>query len=271
VCSSDRPLSSFHRGALYTRSEREKTEIPPDWGRHPDIRPFWVAIPLDVVFGTGKWAYILYTGPMRCPFCGHDDSQVVDSRLSDPGDAVRRRRACRSCERRFTTYERYDEGPLYIRKRGGRREPFERAKVLAGLERAAIKRPVEREQLEALVDRIVAELRAGGGTPGAEQVGELALRGLRELDPVAYVRFASVYRKFEDLTEFERELERLDSEPPLQRESLFESAHDSPPRRGGSVRTRGQATRLPPESGGELAKSGITGLVEENSESRRGS
>jgi transcriptional repressor NrdR len=224
-----------------------------------------------MVFGRGKWTYILYTGPMRCPFCGHDDSQVVDSRLSDPGDAVRRRRACRSCERRFTTYERYDEGPLYIRKRGGRREPFERAKVLAGLERAAIKRPVEREQLEALVDRIVAELRAGGGTPGAEQVGELALRGLRELDSVAYVRFASVYRKFEDLREFERELERLDSEPPLQRESLFESAHDSPPRSGGSVRTRGQATRLPPESGGELAKSGITGLVEKNSESRRGS
>ena len=119
---------------------------------------------------------------MHCPFCGHDDSQVVDSRLSDPGDAVRRRRVCRSCERRFTTYERYDEGPLYIRKRGGQREPFERAKVLAGLERAAIKRPVEREQLEALVDRIVAELRSRGGTPGVEEVGELALRGLRELD-----------------------------------------------------------------------------------------
>ena len=130
---------------------------------------------------------------------------------------------CRSCERRFTTYERYDEGPLYIRKRSGRREEFDRAKVLAGLERAAIKRPVEREHLEALVDRIVAELRARGGTPGVEEVGELALRGLRELDAVAYVRFASVYRKFEDVEEFERELERLDSEPPLQREHLFES------------------------------------------------
>ena len=96
----------------------------------------------------------------------------------------------------------------------------------AGLERAAIKRPVEREQLEALVDRIVAELRARGGTPGVEEVGELALRGLRELDAVAYVRFASVYRKFEDVEEFERELERLDREPPLQHEHLFEPARD---------------------------------------------
>jgi transcriptional repressor NrdR len=204
---------------------------------------------------------------MRCPFCGHTESQVLDSRLTDPGDAVRRRRSCRSCERRFTTYERYDEGPLYIRKRGGGREPFERAKLLAGLERAAIKRPVEREQLEALVDRIVAELRVGGGMPDAERVGELALRGLRELDPVAYVRFASVYRKFEDLAEFERELERLESEPPLQREQLFE-----PPGAGagraasgpGSVRSRRQATRLPRESGGAPAKGALAGPVEAN-------
>src|SRR4051794_12295180 len=185
---------------------------------------------------------------MRCPFCGHSDSQVADSRLSDPGDAVRRRRACRSCERRFTTYERYDEGPLYIRKRDGGRQPFERAKVLAGLERAAIKRPGEREQLGALVDRIIAELRTQGGTPGVEEVGELALRGLRELDAVAYVRFASVYRNFEDVEEFERELERLDTEPPLQREHLFELP-GAGARGGGrkpkSVRTRRQATRLP--------------------------
>jgi transcriptional repressor NrdR len=204
---------------------------------------------------------------MRCPFCGHTESQVLDSRLTDPGDAVRRRRSCRSCERRFTTYERYDEGPLYIRKRGGGREPFERAKLLAGLERAAIKRPVEREQLEALVDRIVAELRAGGGMPDAEQVGELALRGLRELDPVAYVRFASVYRKFEDLAEFERELERLESEPPLQREHLFELPGPGAGRaaaRPGSVRSRRQATRLPRESGGAPAKGALAGPVEAN-------
>jgi transcriptional repressor NrdR len=206
---------------------------------------------------------------MHCPFCGHDDSQVVDSRLSDPGDAVRRRRVCRSCERRFTTYERYDEGPLYIRKRSGQREPFERGKVLAGLERAAIKRPVEREQLEALVERIVAELRSQGGTPEVEEVGELALRGLRELDAVAYVRFASVYRKFEDVDEFERELERLESEPPLQHEHLFEPARDAArggARRARSVRSRRQATRLPPEAGNALPKSALAELTEGNFE-----
>ncbi len=213
---------------------------------------------------------------MRCPFCGNDDSQVVDSRLSDPADTVRRRRVCRSCERRFTTYERYDEGPLYIRKRSGRREEFDRAKVLGGLERAAIKRRVEREHLEALVDRIVAELRARGGTPSVEEVGELALRGLRELDAVAYVRFASVYRKFEDVEEFEQELERLDNEPPLQREHLFEQSRDEA--RGGarkarSVRARRQSALLPPETGNALHRStsGSTsaGFFEGNFESWR--
>ena len=202
---------------------------------------------------------------MHCPFCGHDDSQVADSRLSDPGDAVRRRRVCRSCERRFTTYERYDEGPLYIRKRSGQREPFERGKVLAGLERAAIKRPVEREQLEAVVDRIVAELRSRGGTPEVEEVGELALRGLRELDAVAYVRFASVYRKFDDVGEFEAELARLEAEPPLQREHLFEPAERSGT---GSVRAKSQAMELPPE-GVEIGAKEASGTVEIG-KSRRG-
>jgi transcriptional repressor NrdR len=164
---------------------------------------------------------------MRCPFCGETDTRVADSRLSEPGDVVRRRRRCPACDRRFTTYERYDQGSVFIRKRDGSRQPFDRAKLLAGLERAAIKRPIEREQLEALVDRIVAELRAEGGTPDAERVGELALRGLKELDRVAYVRFASVYRKFEDVAEFEAELERLEDEPPLQKEQLFEPIRPS--------------------------------------------
>jgi transcriptional repressor NrdR len=159
---------------------------------------------------------------MRCPFCSSPKTRVVDSRLSEPGDAVRRRRLCESCERRFTTYERHDPGPLYIRKRDGSRQPFDRAKLLAGLERAAIKRPVEREQLDAVVDGIVAELRADGDSSNAERVGELALRGLKQLDRVAYVRFASVYRKFEDVVQFEAELARLEAEPPLQREHLFE-------------------------------------------------
>jgi transcriptional repressor NrdR len=192
---------------------------------------------------------------MRCPFCGEADTQVSDSRLSESREAVRRRRRCRDCDRRFTTYERYDEGPLYLRKRDGSRQPFDRQKLLAGLERAAIKRPVERTQLEALVDRIVAELKAGGGPADAEQVGELALRGLRELDRVAYVRFASVYRKFEDVAEFEAELARLEVEPPLQTEHLFEpeSSAASSPR---SVRPSGNSAELPPEPVGSVAKTG---------------
>jgi transcriptional repressor NrdR len=188
---------------------------------------------------------------VRCPFCANADTRVVDSRLNDPGDAVRRRRRCVACERRFTSYERYDEGPLYVRKRTGSRQPFDRAKLLAGLERAAIKRPIERDQLEALVDRIVAELRSEGGTPDAERLGELALRGLKELDRVAYVRFASVYRKFEDVEQFEAELARLDAEPPLQREHLFELPGSSAS--VGSVRRRDQAMELPPEADNRAA------------------
>jgi transcriptional repressor NrdR len=207
---------------------------------------------------------------MRCPFCNDGESQVVDSRLSEAGDCVRRRRRCRVCDRRFTTYERYDQGPLYIRKRDGGREPFDRAKLLAGLERAAIKRPIEREQLEAVVDRIVAEVRSRGGAPTADEVGELALRGLRSLDPVAYIRFASVYRKFGDIAEFEAELKRLDAEPPLQKEHLFED-----PAGGlsgtGSVRPEGHTTSLPPEPGGNAVESDLVGVNEGNSDSRRGS
>jgi transcriptional repressor NrdR len=183
---------------------------------------------------------------------------VADSRLVQARDSVRRRRRCRSCHRRFTTYERYDQGPLYLRKRDGSRQPFDRAKLLAGLERAAIKRPVERAQLEGLVDRIVADLRAEGGTPDAERVGELALRGLRELDRVAYVRFASVYRKFEDVAEFEAELARLEAEPPLQHENLFELSGDG--RSGArSVRSEDQAMELPPGTAETVAGPGRTG------------
>jgi transcriptional repressor NrdR len=207
---------------------------------------------------------------MRCPFCDDGESQVVDSRLSEAGDAVRRRRRCRSCDRRFTTYERYDQGPVYIRKRSGGREPFDRAKLLAGLERAAIKRPIEHEQLEAVVDRIVAEVRSRGGEPSADEVGELALRGLRSLDAVAYVRFASVYRKFGDIAEFEAELKRLDAEPPLQREHLFEPSTGGAPGPG-SIRTQGHTTSLPPEAGEKSAESGLVGVNEGNSDSRRGS
>jgi transcriptional repressor NrdR len=179
---------------------------------------------------------------------------------------VRRRRRCRSCDRRFTTYERHDQGPLYIRKRSGGREPFDRAKVLAGLERAAIKRPVEREQLEMIVDGIVAELRARGGTPTSEDVGDLALRGLRGLDAVAYVRFASVYRQFADLDEFERELERLEEGPPRQHERLFEGGDQGPAGATRSVRFQGHSSQSARGPGGDSPEPDLTAVSDGNQE-----
>jgi transcriptional repressor NrdR len=196
---------------------------------------------------------------MRCPHC-EGSSQVVDSRVSDTQDSIRRRRRCTACGARFTTYERYEAAQLYVRKRDGSRQPFSREKLLAGLERAAIKRPVERPELERLADRIAAELQAEGGAPAAERIGQLALRGLKELDPVAYVRFASVYRNFGDVAEFEAELARLELEPPLQREHLFPLG-----RAGGdarSVRRGGNSAELPRDSVAGVAKTGIGADVE---------
>lgn len=148
---------------------------------------------------------------MRCPFCGNDESRVVDSRDSESGDAVRRRRECVGCERRYTTYERIDEVPLVVCKRDGREELYSRAKLLNGMLRACEKREIAREVLERAVDEIENELRRTGDPPVSTQlVGELALRRLRDIDKVAYVRFASVYRQFDDIEEFQRELARLE-------------------------------------------------------------
>lgn len=135
---------------------------------------------------------------------------MVDSRLTEPGDAVRRRRECAGCGGRFTTYERAEQAPLRVIKRDGRREAFSREKLLAGLTRAATKRPVSVPELEAIVERIAAEVRRAGGLARSEWIGELALRGLVALDRVAAIRFASVYRNFESLGEFEAELRRLE-------------------------------------------------------------
>lgn len=200
---------------------------------------------------------------MFCPFCGDSSTRVVDSRLAD--QAVRRRRECPKCDKRFTTYERYDQGPLYIRKRDGSRQEFDRKKLLAGLERAAIKRPVEREQLEAIVDRIVAELRHQGGTPEVDTVGELALLCLREVDQVAYVRFASVYKNFADVAEFEAELERIEHEPPLQTTTLFEDA-DGP----GSIRIQSHSRQFTPKAGKERVSTRSEGRSEGLSEGKPG-
>jgi transcriptional repressor NrdR len=137
----------------------------------------------------------------------------VDSRLTEPGDAIRRRRECEGCGQRFTTYERAEAEPVTVRKRNGKRERFDRQKLLRGLNRAANKRPVSDAQLEALADAIGARVRRLGPEADAELIGELALRGLAGLDPVSGVLFASVYRNFEDLSELEAELQRIRSEP----------------------------------------------------------
>ena len=150
---------------------------------------------------------------MRCPFCSFDSTRVVDSRLTEPGDAIRRRRECTDCGNRFTTYERAAELPITVVKRDGRTERFDRQKLLRGLVRAANKRPVSDEQLDALADSIAAEVRRGGAEVDASEIGELALRGLARLDPVTAILFASVYRRFADLSELEAEVRRLKDEP----------------------------------------------------------
>ena len=144
---------------------------------------------------------------------------MVESRVPDSKDAIRRRRECALCERRFTTYERVDEMPLVVVKASGERESFDRLKLLAGLQRACHKRQVPVTTLEVAVRDIEAELRNSlKHEVRSASIGELALRRLKEIDRVAYIRFASVYRAFEDVDEFAEELNRLEREPPLPRE-----------------------------------------------------
>jgi transcriptional repressor NrdR len=147
---------------------------------------------------------------VNCPFCEHGETKVVDSRVAGKG-AIRRRRECLICSQRFTTFERVEQSPLHVIKRDGARQPFDRAKLLAGLTRACVKRPVSLEQIERAAVTIEASLRNGvGDEVEASQIGEEALKVLRDLDRVAYVRFASVYRDFQDVDEFERELAKLE-------------------------------------------------------------
>ena len=147
---------------------------------------------------------------MRCPFCGHDDTKVVDSRISESQDAIRRRRECLKCGERFTTYERREETPFMVLKKDGTLEPFDRAKLLRGLIVATAKRNASIEQLEALIDDIASELHNSFRYEvPSSQLGDMVLRRLRDLDKVAYVRFASVYKEFQDLDEFTSELNHL--------------------------------------------------------------
>ena len=155
---------------------------------------------------------------MICPFCENPEHRVVESRVAATKDAIRRRRECQSCGRRFTTYERCEEMPLVVVKSSGERQPFDRAKLLEGLQRACHKRQVSTASLDLAVRDLEVELRNRlRQEVSSPQIGELALRRLKEIDPVAYVRFASVYRKFADVDEFEDELARLEREPPLPR------------------------------------------------------
>ncbi len=147
---------------------------------------------------------------MKCPFCGFARDRVVDSREIDEAAAVRRRRACERCNRRFTTYERIDEVPSMVVKKDGRRERFDRQKILTGLRHAAEKRPVAMRDLESLVDAAETFLTdAPDRERSTAELGELIMDGLKKLDTVAYIRFASVYREFKDVTEFRDELERI--------------------------------------------------------------
>ena len=147
---------------------------------------------------------------MKCPFCGNLDDKVVDSREGKEGEVIRRRRECVNCGRRFTSYERIDEIPYMVVKKDGNRERFDRQKVMAGLLKACEKRPVSAAMLEAIVDRVEAALQEQSEKEiAAAEVGGFVMRELKELDKVAYVRFASVYRHFRDIGEFMTELKDL--------------------------------------------------------------
>jgi transcriptional repressor NrdR len=147
---------------------------------------------------------------MKCPFCGHIEDKVVDSRLSTDAETIRRRRECEKCGRRFTSYERVEEIMPMVVKKDGRREPFDRLKVLSGLKKACEKRAVSMDTLANVVDDIEKKLLEGAQKEiSSSAVGEEIMRNLQELDKVAYVRFASVYRDFKDIDEFVKELAGL--------------------------------------------------------------
>jgi transcriptional repressor NrdR len=172
---------------------------------------------------------------MKCPFCQHRDSRVVDSRTSDDDTVVRRRRECPECARRFTTYERPTEVRVYVVKKDGRREPFDRDKILAGVNKACEKRPISREAAAEAADAIERRVRdeLSEEVPSS-MIGRWVMEALKELDEVAYVRFASVYKEFRDTDSFVKEIESLvrNASPPTQADNsqqttLFESQDES--------------------------------------------
>jgi transcriptional repressor NrdR len=152
---------------------------------------------------------------MRCPFCQHDDSQVKDSRPTEDNAAIRRRRVCPACGARFTTFERVQLRDLVVIKKSGRRTPFDRDKLMRSIQHAVRKRPVEPERIERMVNGIVRRLESSGETEiPSSTIGELVMQGLANLDAVAYVRFASVYRNFREAKDFEDLLDELTADEP---------------------------------------------------------
>jgi transcriptional repressor NrdR len=155
---------------------------------------------------------------MRCPYCGSLDTQVKDSRPTEDASSIRRRRVCSDCGGRFTTFERVQLRDLIVVKRSGRRVPFDRDKIMRSLEIALRKRPVEAERVERMVNGIVRQLESGGESDiSSEQIGHLVMEGLRGLDTVAYVRFASVYKNFREAKDFEQFVGELAGEEPVGR------------------------------------------------------
>jgi transcriptional repressor NrdR len=147
---------------------------------------------------------------MRCPYCQQPDTKVVDSRESEIGEAIRRRRECLACGKRFTTYERIETVPFYVIKKDGRREDFDPQKLFTGLKKATEKREISPDRLRAIVDEIEADLRQSGRAEiPSEEIGEMVMERLRDLDEIAYIRFASVYREFKDLQQVRQEIERV--------------------------------------------------------------
>lgn len=154
---------------------------------------------------------------MRCPYCSKEDSKVIDTRESE--DAIRRRRECLKCGHRFTTYERVTQTSLMVIKQDGRREAFDRQKLLGGITRACAKRPISMEQIESIVDDIEAQLHTlGRSEVDSQRIGQMVMDRLRSLDDVAYVRFASVYRRFADLESLQAEIQRLRDRKERERE-----------------------------------------------------
>ena len=150
---------------------------------------------------------------MKCPFCDCTDSKVIDSRPTEEGSAIRRRRECIVCQSRFTTYEKVETIPMVVIKSDNSREPFDRQKLMSGLMRACVKRPVSIAELENLVSTIEANMSNSLKREfSSKEVGEMAMKLLKDIDEVAYVRFASVYRQFKDISTFKKELDRLLSE-----------------------------------------------------------